>query len=224
MERRRKVDLLALPEEVRRRFAELPAAQLAAVRSNGIWAGGRFESRANSDGSMAVHGYASVYGVAYQVYGGPPYGWDETMESGAFDRVVRENQDVRLLINHEGLPLARTAAGTLTIASDSNGLLMDAPALDSRNPRVAELCSCLDRRDADQMSIGFVIGSTGRQSWNEDYTKRSIYDVESLDDVSVVTYPASLTTIVALRSLVARESARQGRSFRLAEAEIESLR
>jgi hypothetical protein len=46
------------------------------------------------------------------------------------------------------------------------------------------------------MSIGFRVH---KQDWNNDYTERTIREVE-LFDVSVVTYPASPTTTASLRS------------------------
>jgi phage head maturation protease len=69
--------------------------------------------------------------------------------------------------------------------------------LDPANPTVQEIRSAMDRGDIDQMSIGFRVKD---QSWNEDYTERTIREVE-LFDVSIVTYPASPTTSAFLRSI-----------------------
>jgi phage head maturation protease len=37
----------------------------------------------------------------------------ERVQRGAFRKVLSDGADVRFLINHDGLPLARTASGTM---------------------------------------------------------------------------------------------------------------
>jgi HK97 family phage prohead protease len=101
---------------------------------------------------------------------------------------------VRLLINHEGTPLARTKSGTLKLSAAPD--LRAVAELDPANPKVQEIRSAMSRGDLDQMSIGFRVH---KQDWNNDYTERTIREVE-LFDVSVVTYPASPTTTASLRS------------------------
>ncbi len=105
---------------------------------------------------------------------------------------------MRLLINHDGLPLARTKSGTLTLEQDDVGLLCDAH-LDGESPLVRSLKSAMDRGDADQMSFAFRVT---QQDWNDDYTDRTIREAQ-LFDVSVVTYPANPATSVSLRSAAA---------------------
>lgn len=156
----------------------------------------RAELRSADDGTFGLHGYASVTDVWYEVAGGAPYGWNEMIARGAFTKALTERDDVRLLIEHEGLPLARTVSRTLTLEADDVGLLADAPSLDLRNPRAQELLSVIERGDADQMSFAFKVV---RQEWNDDYTERRILEVR-LYDVSVVTYPANPATVVALRN------------------------
>ena len=94
-----------------------------------------------------------------------------------------------------GLPLARTKSGTLALEQDDTGLLCEAQ-LDGESPLVRSLKSAMDRGDADQMSFAFRVV---KQEWNEDYTDRTIREVQ-LFDVSVVTYPANPATSVSLRT------------------------
>ena len=197
-------DLLNLPDEVRSRLAVdalttcgaaqvvrgINGMELHEVRRRPI------ELRASGDGTISIGGYATVFEVAYDVAGGPPYGWVETIARGATTKALNERDDVRLLINHDGLPLARTKAKTMSLTADDIGLLTDAPGLDLKNPKVQELNSVLERHDADEMSFAF---QTIRQEWNDDYTERRILEVR-LFDVSVVTYPANPATTVALRA------------------------
>jgi HK97 family phage prohead protease len=138
------------------------------------------------------------------VYGGPERGgWIETVKRGAFDTTLAAKPDVCFLINHEGMPLARTRSGTLTLRADNTGLESEA-TVDRRDPEGQALEVKMERGDLDQMSFGFRVT---RQSWNEDYTERDITEV-NLDngDVSIVNWPANPATsmsIVSARSAVA---------------------
>ncbi|MGB0963238.1 MAG: HK97 family phage prohead protease [Mycobacterium sp.] len=131
-----------------------------------------------------------LYDTAYRV--GGKYGWDETIAQGACDGCLRD--DVRYLLNHAGMPMARTVAGTLKLESDKRGLVSDA-TVDLRQSLAADLTLAVDRGDIDQMSFAFRVKS---QMWNDDYTERTIIEFEQLFDTSTVTYPANPATVVAL--------------------------
>lgn len=223
-------DLLtrSLPDAVRERMAAdtptLVAAGLAARNAGDVVEsrGYKIEARANADGTYHVSGYATTWDTWYDVAGGAPYGWSESIAKGAATKSLAERDDVRFLLNHEGMPLARTKSGTMTLTADDMGLFVDAPNLDLRNPSAAELQSCLDRGDVDQMSFAFM---ATLQEWNEDYTQRRILEVR-LFDVSAVTYPANEATIIGLRSAAPAapiEPTERGMSLRLALALADSL-
>jgi hypothetical protein len=217
-------DLVNIPEAVRDRLADVGAVSCLHQRSDLVEA--RFqpvELRAADDGTVGLVGYASVTESAYDVAGGPPFGWSETIARGAFAKTLAERDDVRLLINHEGLPLARTASGTMLLSEDSMGLLVEVNSLDPANPRVAELRSAMEREDVDQMSFAFRVM---RQEWDEDYINRRIAEVK-LFDVSVVTFPANPATVVGLRSDDdVSDPAEPSAAFplALARAQVEALR
>lgn len=143
---------------------------------------------------VGLRGYASTTEDPYMVSD-----WlgeyQETICRGAFTKALQERQDVRLLINHEGIPVARTKSGTMTLTEDDRGLLVDVPSLDLESPLVQTLRSAMQRGDVDQMSFSF---RATRQEWNEDYTERFVREVK-LFDVSTVTYPANDGTDVKLR-------------------------
>ena len=190
-------DRLALPPEVRQRLTIAPQTgfvvnlPLTSSLEEERFARG-IEFRAD-DGTFAIHGYASTFDTPYPIAGGPERGgWSEVVARGAYDKALSERDDVRLLNNHSGFPLARTKSGTLLLRADSVGLFTDAPSLDLRNPAAQELRSALERGDVDEMSFAFRVT---RQSWNADYTERVIQEVR-LFDVSVVTYPANPATAV----------------------------
>ena len=102
------------------------------------------------------------------------------------------------LINHEGLPLARTRSGTLTLKEDQRGLYMEA-MLDQSDPDVRSIVPKMKRGDLDKMSFAF---RPVRQKWDDraNPPRRTIQEAQ-LFDVSIVTTPAYDGTEIALRSL-----------------------
>ena len=153
------------------------------------------EIREGTEGVLGVNGYASMYSIPYSVRDSLGE-YTETIEPGAFKRSVEQRDDVRLLLNHDGIPLARTKSGTLRLdPHDPVGLGVDAD-LESRMGLANDVRLAMERGDLDLMSFAF---KATRQDWNKDYTQRSIREVK-LFDVSVVTFPASAATSVKLRS------------------------
>jgi HK97 family phage prohead protease len=159
-----------------------------------------FELRESGD-DLTLTGYASVFDHGYDVYGGPDKGgWTEIVDRRAFDVTLREKPDVHLLINHEGMPLARTKSGTLDLSTDKVGLKTVA-RLDRRDPDVQRLETKMARGDMDEMSFAF---RTIRHEWNEDETERRMLEVSiHKGDVSVVNFGANPATSSQLRSVLA---------------------
>ena len=164
------------------------------------------EARQTEDGTMRLRGYAAVFNDA-----SVPLPFKETIAPGAFRKTLSETPDVRLLINHEGLPLARTKNGTLTLSEDDRGLFMDAVIADTSEGR--DLYKLVERGDVDQMSFAFRVIL---QKWSEDRSTRTLTEVSLADgDVSVVTYPAYPTTTVEAREALrtAIEAIKEGRAL-----------
>ena len=132
-----------------------------------------FEVRAEDDGVAVVEGYASVFNEDTNIGGQ----FLERIAPGAFtDAVTRD--DVVFLINHEGLPLARTRSGTLELSEDERGLKMRA-SLDMTDPDVRSIVPKMRRGDLDKMSFAFV---PTRQKWKDADGKwqwEKIIDVEN---------------------------------------------
>jgi HK97 family phage prohead protease len=162
------------------------------------------EARQAEDGTMRLRGYAAVFNEA-----SVPLPFIETIAPGAFRKTLAETPDVRLLINHEGLPLARTKNGTLTLTEDDRGLYMDATIADTSEGR--DLYKLVERGDVDQMSFAFRVI---RQKYNDDRSQRTLTEVSLADgDVSVVTYPAYPTTSVEAREALRKaiDAVKEGR-------------
>ena len=147
------------------------------------------EMRAEGDGNTLI-GYASVFDSPSE-----PMPFIEYVKRGAFAKTLNDGADVRLLIDHEGVPLARTKSGTLVLEEDERGLRVEAD-LDPSNPDAARIISAMKRGDLSQMSFAF---RTIKDSYNADRSVRELKEVQ-LFDVSVVTFPAYEETVAELRS------------------------
>ena len=147
------------------------------------------EVRAENEGRTIV-GYAAVWDSPSEYMG-----FTEFVKRGAFSKTLNDGADVRLLIDHEGVPLARSKSGTLALEEDERGLRVEAE-LDPMNPDAARIMSAMKRGDLSQMSFAF---RTIKDNWNNDRTVRELREVQ-LFDVSVVTFPAYEQTVAELRS------------------------
>jgi HK97 family phage prohead protease len=166
------------------------------------------EFRNSQDGTLTFSGYASVTEYPYEVYGGPEKGgWNETISRGAFKKTLAEGADVNFLLNHDGISMARTKSGTLTLLEDKTGLRAIAE-LDPENPSVLAIKSAVTRGDLDEMSFGFRVT---RDEWFDERgepsnkmvgTERRISEVNmNKGDVSVVNYGANPATSGGFRDL-----------------------
>lgn len=151
------------------------------------------EIREDESGEIKVTGYAAVFGEETNIGGM----FTEVIDRGAFKKAIGRD-DVVFLINHAGLPLARTRSGTLKLAEDERGLYMEA-MLDQSDPDVRSIIPKMKRGDLDKMSFAFL---PVRQSWDDSgkMPRRSIQEAQ-LFDVSIVTTPAYIGTEIGLRSL-----------------------
>ena len=148
------------------------------------------EVRSENEGRTIV-GYAAVFDSPSEYMG-----FTEFVKRGAFSKTLNDGADVRLLIDHEGVPLARSKSGTLALEEDERGLRVEAE-LDPMNPDAARIISAMKRGDLSQMSFAF---RTVKDSWNADRSVRELREVQ-LFDVSVVTFPAYEQTVAELRRI-----------------------
>lgn len=170
------------------------------------------EIRADDDGTIRVSGHAAVFNQEADIAGF----FRERFLPGAFAQAIGRD-DVVFLVNHEGLPLARTRSGTLELTEDEIGLRM-ATELDPADPDVLALVPKMRRGDLDKMSIAF---RAEVQEWDEseEVPLRTIKRA-SLYDVSIVTSAAYEGTDIGLRSLNAyRQQVRQ-QNFHAAQRRV----
>jgi hypothetical protein len=144
-----------------------------------------------AEGERRIEGYAATFNDVTDL----GY-FREQIAVGAFDGHLAD--DVRLLINHTGVPLARTTNGTLRLSVDETGLRYEAQLADTQEGR--DLYTLIKRGDISQSSFAFSIEE---ETWDNKANLRTVNKVGRLYDVSPVTYPAYATTTVAARNAAA---------------------
>ena len=96
--------------------------------------------------------------------------------------------------------------------------MVDCPRSTCQTPP-AELRSCLDRGDVDQMSFAFI---AARREWNEGLHQARHHRTSPVRRVRR-DVPGERATIIGMRSAATPEPARRGMSLRLALALAETL-
>ncbi|MFF9324037.1 HK97 family phage prohead protease [Streptomyces sp. NPDC014776] len=144
-----------------------------------------------------IEGYASVTESPFEMWDwlGP---YSEVVRTGAFAKTLAENPQVQLLLNHGGLAMAYTKAGTLRLSEDTTGLHMEAD-VNAQRSDVADMLAAIDEGSVDEMSFAFRVT---RQQWSPDYDQRDILEVDlHRGDVSVVNFGANpATSVGAMRA------------------------
>jgi HK97 family phage prohead protease len=154
-------------------------------------------AKKGASGISTVEGYASVTESPFEMWDwlGP---YSEVVRTGAFAKTLAENPQVQLLLNHGGLAMAYTKAGSLRLSEDTTGLHMEADVSTKRSD-VGDMLAALEEGSVDEMSFAFRVT---RQQWSPDYDQRDILEVDlHRGDVSVVNFGANpATTVGAMRS------------------------
>jgi HK97 family phage prohead protease len=163
------------------------------------------EVRAKSGDKPGIEGYGAVFNEEYVLYEDTGWRFVETIKPGAFSRVLKENQDVRCLFNHDpDNLLGRTTNKTLRLVQDDQGLSY-ANDLDVRTTVGANVKAFVERGDLTGCSFAFTVR---KQVWRDETSAdgkmttstREIEEIEQLFDVGPVTYPAYEGTSVSPRS------------------------
>lgn len=144
-----------------------------------------------------IEGYAVVFDTPTMLDKDPYTGTEfyEVISRNAFDGC--DLSDVILNVDHEGTPLARTRAGTLTLTPDAHGLKVSATLSTGRG---RELWEDIAAGNLDKMSFAFNVSE---ESYDNKTHTRTIQKIGKLWDVSVVTRPAYEQTCVYARASMA---------------------
>lgn len=151
-------------------------------------------------GELRFEGHASVFDSWSEDLGG----FKEQVLRGAFRKVLSNPAtDVRFLQNHNpDLVMARSTVregvGSLRLSEDATGLNVDAVLVPTTAAR--DLKQLVDAKVVTGMSYHFTMRNGGQDTWNPEFTERSIVQFGGLLDVGSVTYPAYAATDSAMRS------------------------
>lgn len=185
--------------ELRAAFAAIHDLE---VRAPGQGTGG--------DGYYTVEGYAAVYDQETTLWSSRTFTMTERIRQGAFARVLSENPDVHMVVNHDmSRAVARTrvsGVGGLRLFDDARGLRFVAQ-LDEADPDVIALAAKMRRGIVDQASFAFTVARDETTEIDDEdggcVAVREIVEIGELFDVSVVAQGAYPQTEASLRSLAA---------------------
>lgn len=153
-----------------------------------------FELRAAKE-LPEIAGHAALFNSISETLGSfMPF--REIIRPGAFAKTIKQD-DIRMLWNHNtDMVLGRNRAGTLRLAEDDKGLVVENDPPDAAWAR--DLITSMQRGDVTQMSFGF---STITAHWEtKDGMDLRVLEEVRLFDVSPVTFPAYTKTDVSVRS------------------------
>ena len=165
--------------------------------------------------TLVVGGHAAVFNQRTLI-GSREHGFVEKIAPDAF--TDRLEDDVRYLENHDGVTMARTKNGTLSLSVDPIGLSIRAN-LNSGMQKAQDHYAAIEREDIDQMSFAFtieedVIVRLGPDDAEfPDMLERTITKVGRLYDVSGVTYPAYEGADIGVRTSVGERTETEIRSI-----------
>lgn len=176
-----------------------------------------FEVRAEEDAQHGnvITGRPVVYSSATDIGGM----FEEIIERGALDGT--DLSDVRFLVNHDlnKIPLARSRGNsensTMHLTVTDDGLSFRVVLDVENNSEARALYSAVQRGDITGMSFMFSVGGERWDNLASDYPTRHIDKIESIIEVSAVTFPAYPDTEINARggplesSRTALESARR---------------
>ena len=144
--------------------------------------------------SPKIIGYAAVYNELSEDLGG----FREKIKRGFFTPAIGRD-DVRALFNHDdNYVLGRTKSGTLLLEDDKKGLKVEITPPDTTYAR--DLLNVMKRGDVDQMSFQFVVKNDSWDNSDMNNITRTLIEIDSLWDISAVTFPAYPQTKAGVRS------------------------
>ncbi|HYJ69626.1 MAG TPA: HK97 family phage prohead protease [Nocardioidaceae bacterium] len=155
---------------------------------------GRVELRARNSDKKTIGGYAAKFNKPSQNLGG----FVEVVSNQFFNKSRGDGwPDVLARYNHDdNMLLGTTAAGTLRLDLDNEGLLYDVDLPGSRG----DVFELVERGDVQKSSFAFIVFEDEWGTSDQGFPQRTLI-TGSLRDVAPVNTPAYLDTSAGLRSL-----------------------
>lgn len=161
-------------------------------------------------GKRYIEGYFARFDDLYDM----GWGVTETIDPHAFDRSIKDGDDVRVLVNHDTTKvLGRTASGTATIRVDDVGLWASAEINEADTDATNEAAR-MERGDVTGASFGFEIRDIEREYDQSKGTIHRILRDVKLYEVSVCTFPAYQKTAVGVREEDRAAASEENRAWR----------
>lgn len=137
--------------------------------------------------------------------------FDEIIESGALNGA--NLNDVRLCLNHDtSYVYARSRRNnpnsTMRLNPDELGMTISAGLNIQSSPKAQDYYSAVQRRDITGMSFMFSVADEEWERLDTEHPLRRIKKIDSVVEVSAVTFPAYDATDIQARSKEALENAR----------------
>jgi len=143
-----------------------------------------------------LSGVASVTETPYEMWDfyGP---YTERVSRDAFSASLQRQPDVAFLVNHEGLTMARTRAGSLSLSSGPEGLTAEA-WLNPERTDVRNLITGIRDGCVDQMSFAAMLVDG---QWSADFSEFTLMELDlHAGDVSAVNFGANPRTHIGERA------------------------
>lgn len=138
--------------------------------------------------------------------------FDEIIENGALNGT--DLTDVRFLVNHDTskIPLARSRRNngnsTMQLIVDDQGMGIKVVLDTENNSEARSLYSAVQRGDISGMSFMFGVDDEEWEGLDTEHPTRHIKSINSVVEVSAVTFPAYESTEINARSKEALDNAR----------------
>jgi HK97 family phage prohead protease len=190
------------------------------IRSGDLWADNPLAVREADGGGLTLTGYAVRYGMPSLPMSGLQIAepdsriafakfrnarFREVVHDGALKRTLNANPDITLRYQHNmnTLPLGRTTAGTLRLASDVTGLGVENDLPDNEWGR--PIRDAVQRKDIAGMSVRFgaVQEEWAKGSFEDGWSGpvRHLHEMKLGPELSLVDFPAFPATSAAIRAL-----------------------
>jgi len=170
------------------------AINLGTEQRTVVTGGIEIRSAGKDETKRTVRFLASRANTDYEVHDSLGTFTERILSGAAADVLADPKLDCRHLFNHSGLPLGRTTNGSLRLRESSDGLEGEVD-LDLRQQVANDVAIGIENGTISQCSFAFTVA---KDTWNGDWTDRSISKLGSLLDTSFVTYPASPTTSIEI--------------------------
>lgn len=171
------------------------------------------EAREGQDGSATIAGYASVFGVEYDV----GIGFTESVDPRAFNKSLKERSDLAVVWSHDAdRVLATQESGTARFDVDDHGLHYEAD-LDLLDPDGMSAWRKITTGKVSRSSFSFEVVKDKWDERDDAPPHRTLREVR-LWEASPVLWPASSATEVDVKRAVASYA-----EYRGLDSEAESI-